>query len=52
MSKLIVAPIMVVFWIAVAVAGDANPARTVNLNKPGALETLSAVQSNALRQDS
>src|SRR5215510_16387273 len=44
MSKLIVAPIMVVLWIAVAVAGDANPARTVNLNKPGALETLQ--QSN------
>ena len=40
MSKLIVAPIMVVLWIAVAVAGDANPARTVNLNKPGVLETL------------
>ena len=44
MSKLIAAAIIVVFWIAVVVAGDANPARTVNLNKPGALETLQ--QSN------
>jgi hypothetical protein len=44
MSKLIAAPIIVVFWIAVVVAGDANPARTVNLNKPGALEVLQ--QSN------
>ena len=49
MSKLIVAPIMVVLWIAVAVAGDANPARTVNLNKPGALETLQ--QSNPTHYD-
>src|SRR5262249_13811233 len=49
MSKLIVAPIIVVLWIAVAVAGDANPARTVNLNKPGALETLQ--QSNPTHYD-
>ena len=45
MSRLIIAAlIMVVLWIGVVVAGDANPARTVNLNKPGALETLQ--QSN------
>ena len=45
MSRLIIADlIMVVLWIGVVVAGDANPARTVNLNKPGALETLQ--QSN------
>lgn len=45
MSRLIIAAlIMVVLWIGVAAAGDANPARTVNLNKPGALETLQ--QSN------
>jgi hypothetical protein len=40
MSKLIAAPIIVVLWIAVLVAGEADPARTVNLNKPGGLETL------------
>ena len=45
MSRLIIAAlIMVVLWIGVVVAGDANPVRTVNLNKPGALETLQ--QSN------
>ena len=44
MSKLMAASIIVVLWIAVVVAGDASPARTVNLNKPGVLETLQ--QSN------
>ena len=45
MSRLIIAAlIMVMLWIGVVVAGDANPVRTVNLNKPGALETLQ--QSN------
>jgi len=49
MSKLIVASIMVVLWIAVAVAGEFNSARTINLNKPGALETLQ--QSNPTHYD-
>src|SRR5262245_1035518 len=39
-KRIIAAPIMVVLWIGVVVAGDANPAGTVNLNKPGALGTL------------
>jgi hypothetical protein len=49
MSKLMAAPIIVVLWIAVVVAGDANPARTVNLNKPGVFETLQ--QSNPAHYD-
>ena len=44
MSKLIAAPIILSLWIAVVVASDPNPPRTVNLNQPGALETLQ--QSN------
>ena len=44
MSKLMATPIIVALWIAVVIAADANPARTVNLNKPGALEVLQ--QSN------
>src|SRR5215475_15958294 len=43
-KRIIAAPIMVVLWIAVAVAGEFNSERTINLNKPGALETLQ--QSN------
>src|SRR5262249_57233733 len=49
MSKLIAAPIIVVFWIAVVVAGEFNSARTINLNKPGALEKLQ--QSNPTHYD-
>ena len=49
MSKLMAASIIVVLWIAVVVAGDASPARTVNLNKPGVLETLQ--QSNPTHYD-
>ena len=40
MSKLIATPIVVVLWTAIAVAADINSGVTVNLNKPGALETL------------
>lgn len=44
MSRLIAAAVLVMLWTAVVVAGAANPSRTVNLNKPGALEALQ--QSN------
>lgn len=44
MSKLITAAVLVMLWTAVVVAGDTPPRRTVNLNKPGALEALQ--QSN------
>jgi len=44
MSKLIATSIFVMFWAAVIIAGDASPGRTINLNKPGALEALE--QSN------
>ncbi len=40
MSKLIAAAVLAMLWTAVAAAGDAAPGRTINLNKPGALEAL------------
>jgi len=44
MSKLIAVAVLAALWTAVAVAGDAPPGRTVDLNKPGALKGLQ--QSN------
>ena len=40
MSKVIAAAVLAMLWTAAAAAGDATSARTVNLNKPGALEAL------------
>ena len=47
-KRIIAAPIMVVLWIGVVVAGDANPAGTVNLNKPGALGGWNVVSSRSM----
>src|SRR5262249_40641674 len=44
MSKLIVASIMGVLWIAVAIGWEFHSARTINLNKPCALEPLRAAK--------
>jgi len=49
MSKLIAVAVLAALWTAVAVAGDAPPGRTVDLNKPGALEGLQ--QSNPTHYD-
>ncbi|MBI2347249.1 MAG: hypothetical protein HYV05_01205, partial [Deltaproteobacteria bacterium] len=44
MSKLVAVAVLATLWAAVAVAGDAPPGGTVDLNKPWALEALQ--QSN------
>jgi len=40
MSGILVAPVIVLFVVSCAVAGDSRPGRTVNLNRPGVLEAL------------
>ncbi len=40
MSRLLATAVLPLLFIAVAVAGDAVPGLTLNLNKPGALEAL------------
>lgn len=40
MSKLIAVAVFATLWTAAAGAADAPPGRTVDLNKPGALEAL------------
>ena len=40
MSRLLVATVLALLWTAVTTAGDTPPDRSIDLNKPGALETL------------
>jgi len=40
MPRLLVATVLVLLWTTVTAAGDAPPGRPIDLNAPGALETL------------
>ena len=40
MPRIIVAVFIGLFFVSCAVASDSRPGRTINLNKPGALEAL------------